>query len=344
MRETEEIQALMLRLSGATGVSGAEEEIASRIEAELPAAAECRRTALGSVEAVLGRGRGKKVMTAAHMDEVGFLVTHVEEDGFVRISQVGGVDRKLYAASCVQVHTAQGTLEGVISSVPPHLRREEKELPASDEVAVDLGLSGEKARELVRPGDRVTVESPAAVLLDGSVSAKALDDRACCAAVILAAEELAGLDLPLEFHFVFTTMEEVGSQGAVTAAWEIRPDYAVALDVSFAVTPDMPERGCGKPGEGVMLGIAPVLSRTETDRVRCAAKERNLPLQYEVMGGSTGTDADGIAASGAGVKTVLFSIPQKYMHTPVETVHPDDVRAAAELLCAYFTDLAKEDC
>lgn len=155
-------------------------------------------------------------------------------------------------------------------------------------------------------------------------------------------EELAGKDLPLELSYVFTTMEEVGSQGAVTAAGEIAPDYAVALDVSFAVTPDVPARNCGKMGGGVMLGIAPILDNGETDRVRRVAKEQELPLQFEVMGGSTGTDADCIAASGSGVRTVLFSIPQKYMHTPVETVAPEDVKATAELLCAYITDLAKD--
>ena len=139
-----------------------------------------------------------------------------------------------------------------------------------------------------------------------------------------------------------STMEEVGSQGAVTAAGEIAPDYAVALDVSFAVPPDVPARNCGKMGGGVMLGIAPILDNGETDRVRRVAKEQELPLQFEVMGGSTGTDADCIAASGSGVRTVLFSIPQKYMHTPVETVAPEDVKATAELLCAYITDLARD--
>ena len=342
MRTIEEIRQLLLELSACTGVSGDEGGIAKKIEELLRPAADCRRTPLGNVIAVQNAGAPKKLMTAAHMDEVGFLVTHIEEDGFLRVNQVGGVDRKLYASSCVTVHTASGPLSGVISSVPPHLRKEEKELPASDEVAVDLGLSGERARELVCPGDRVTIDCEPAVLLDGSVSAKALDDRACCAAVILAAEELAGKDLPLELSYVFTTMEEVGSQGAVTAAGEIAPDYAVALDVSFAVTPDVPARNCGKMGGGVMLGIAPILDNGETDRVRRVAKEQELPLQFEVMGGSTGTDADCIEASGSGVRTVLFSIPQKYMHTPVETVAPEDVKATAELLCAYITDLARD--
>ena len=109
----------------------------------------------------------------------------------------------------------------------------------------------------------------------------------------------------------------------MTAAGEIAPDYAVALDVSFAVTPDVPARNCGKMGGGVMLGIAPILDNGNRPGTPCG-KEQELPLQFEVMGGSTGTDADCIAASGSGVRTVLFSIPQKYMHTPVETVAPED--------------------
>ena len=338
--ERTETRELLLRLSRAAGVSGAEEGIARAIEAELDGIAGCRRTPLGCVIATVGAGRGPKVMTASHMDEVGFIVTHIEEDGFLRVAQVGGIDRKLYASACVTVHTAQGDLPGVIASVPPHLRREEKELPAADAVAVDLGLSGEEARAAVQPGDRLTPDVPPAVLLDGSVSAKALDDRACCAAVILAAKELAALSLPLELDFVFTTMEEVGSQGAVTAAGELAPDCCIALDVSFAVTPDAPAKNCGRLGGGPMLGIAPVLDNALTGLARRTAEEEGLPLQFEVMAGTTGTDADEIAVSGCGVRTVLFSIPQRYMHTPVEVVDPADVEAAAALIVAFCRALA----
>ena len=338
--ERTETRELLLRLSRAAGVSGAEEGIARAIEAELDGIAGCRRTPLGCVIATVGAGRGPKVMTASHMDEVGFIVTHIEEDGFLRVAQVGGIDRKLYASACVTVHTAQGDLPGVIASVPPHLRREEKELPAADAVAVDLGLSGEEARAAVQPGDRLTPDVPPAVLLDGSVSARALDDRACCAAVILAAKELAALSLPLELDFVFTTMEEVGSQGAVTAAGELAPDCCIALDVSFAVTPDAPAKNCGRLGGGPMLGIAPVLDNALTGLARRTAEEEGLPLQFEVMAGTTGTDADEIAVSGCGVRTVLFSIPQRHMHTPVEVVDPADVESTAALIAAFCRALA----
>ncbi len=336
-----EIQTLLTDLSACTGVSGQEQGAAAYIRQFMAPFSHCRTTPLGSLICTIGQGRGKKLMTASHMDEIGFIVTHIEESGFLRIANVGGIDRKLYAASCVTVHTRQGALPGVIASTPPHLRTGgEKTLPAADEVSVDVGLSGERARQLVQPGDRVTLDVPPARLADGSISAKALDDRACCAAVMLAARELAGKDLPLELNFVFTTMEEVGSQGAGTAAGQLLPDYAVALDVSFAVTPDASPKNCGKLGQGAMLGIAPILDNAETGHLIRLAREQELPLQFEVMGGATGTDADRIAAAGCGVRTVLLSIPQKYMHTPVEVVAPEDVKNTARLLECYITDLA----
>lgn len=336
-----EIQTFLTELSACTGVSGQEEGAAGYIRRFMEPFSHCRTTPLGSLICTVGEGRGSKLMTASHMDEIGFIVTHIEDSGFLRIANVGGIDRKLYASACVTVHTARGGLPGVIASTPPHLRSGgDKALPAADEVSVDVGLSGERARELIRPGDRVTMDVPGVLLADGSVSAKALDDRACCAAVMLAARELAGKDLPLELDFVFTTMEEVGSQGAQTAAAALQPDYAVALDVSFAVAPDVSPNNCGKLGGGPMLGIAPVLDNAETDRIIRLAREAELPLQYEVMSGSTGTDADEIAAAGRGVRTVLLSIPQKYMHTPVEVVDPEDVRRTALLLERYITDLA----
>ena len=336
------MQEILRELVSIPGTCGFEHEVARYLYNRLKDQADAIHVdGLGNVIVRRdGAYPGPTLMLSAHADEVGFIVTHIEEDGFLRVAQVGGIDRKLYASACVTVHTAQGDLPGVIASVPPHLRREEKELPAADAIAVDLGLSGEEARAAVQPGDRLTPDVPPAVLLDGSVSARALDDRACCAAVILAAKELAALSLPLELDFVFTTMEEVGSQGAVTAAGELAPDCCIALDVSFAVTPDAPAKNCGRLGGGPMLGIAPVLDNALTGLARRTAEGEGLPLQFEVMAGATGTDADEIAVSGCGVRTVLFSIPQRYMHTPVEVIDPADVEAASALIVAFCRALA----
>ena len=336
-----DVKTLLLELSACTGVSGQEQGAAEYIAAQMSEFTQCRKLPLGSLVCGMGPKDAPVLMTAAHMDEIGFIVTHIEDSGFLRVANVGGIDRKLYAASCVQVHTDTGVLKGVIASTPPHLKKEkEDQLPAADEIVVDIGYSKEQAEKLVHPGDRITFDSLPAALLDGSISAKALDDRACCAAVMLAAEQLRGKDLALRLEFVFTSMEEVGSQGAKTAAQFLQPNYAVALDVSFAPVPDATEKNCGKLFGGPMLGIAPVLDNAETRRLQQVAQQAGIPLQTEVMSGSTGTDADEIACSGAGVHTVLLSIPQKYMHTPVEVVAPQDVQQTAQLLAEYILALS----
>ena len=338
-------EEVLKHLCALPGPSGFESPVAQ-------AAAELLRTLvdevrvdrMGSVVGLrrCGKENAPRLLLDAHLDEIGFLITG-HEDGYLRFAPLGGVDPRMLPDRELTILTQPPRL-GVVACMPPHVQTAEdmnKPQPIKD-LYIDVGLSQEEAERLIPVGTPAVYRAGCTRLGDKLLCGKALDDRACCAAVILAAEELAGKNLPLELSYVFTTMEEVGSQGAVTAAGEIAPDYAVALDVSFAVTPDVPARNCGKMGGGVMLGIAPILDNGETDRVRRVAKEQELPLQFEVMGGSTGTDADCIAASGSGVRTVLFSIPQKYMHTPVETVAPEDVKATAELLCAYITDLARD--
>ena len=338
-----DIRASLAALCGSDGPSGREDQVAEVALSLLrPLVDEGYRDKFGNVIGVrrCGKEDAKRVVLDAHLDEVGLVITGAKE-GFLSFRAVGGIDPRMLPNREVTI-LSQPPRFGLVAVLPPHVQQPgdaNKSTPLSD-LYIDAGLTQEEGEALV--GTFVVPKGPFRSLLGERVSAKALDDRACCAAVILAAEELAGKNLPLELSYVFTTMEEVGSQGAVTAAGEIAPDYAVALDVSFAVTPDVPARNCGKMGGGVMLGIAPILDNGETDRVRRVAKEQELPLQFEVMGGSTGTDADCIAASGSGVRTVLFSIPQKYMHTPVETVAPEDVKATAELLCAYITDLARD--
>ena len=154
----------------------------------------------------------------------------------------------------------------------------------------------------------------------------------------MAAEKLAGRELSCGLSVALTTLEEVGGQGAATAANILSPTHAVAVDVSFGHAPDCPRAKCGEMGGGPMVGVAPVIDNGMSSRLREVAVRENIPFQVEVMGGSTGTDIDGIAVSGAGVRCALVSIPQRYMHTPVEVVHVSDVEAAAELIAAYVAD------
>lgn len=336
MTTTEQI----LTLCKATGVSGGEGgavEAARRMLAPLGA---CEKTPLGSL---LCRVKpvpdsGGHVMLTAHIDSIGMIVTYIDDRGFLRVSNVGGIDRALLLAAQVVVHTAEGELPGVVCTVPPHLTSDDSHLPKIEDVSVDVGLDADEARKRITPGDRITFCSEVRELMNGRVSARATDDRAGCAAVIRAAQKLTERELCCGLTVALTTLEEVGGQGAATAANILSPTHAVAVDVSFGRAPDCPRAKCGEMGGGPMIGAAPVIDNEMFSRLRETAKREGIPYQVEVMGGNTGTDVDGIAVSGAGVRCALVSIPQRNMHTPVEIVHVSDVEATGDLIAAYVAD------
>ncbi len=334
-----EINEMLRRLCSAAGVSGAE-------RGACEAAAELLRRytddvstdSFGCVTGYVGsRDSGRPVLLLeAHIDEIGFIVTYIGDDGFLRVGQCGSTDRRLYAAQTVTVHSAGGAVRGVICTLPPHVASDSKKTMKLDEVAIDIGCtSREEAERLVEPGDRVTIENGITSLLGTRVTAKALDDRAGVAAVLYALELLKGAELPYDIEVLFASQEEVGSRGAVIAAYRSSAGKAIAVDVSFAYTPDAKKHECGEMGGGAMIGISPALDREITAELRGIAEKLGIPWQNEVMGGSTGTDADDISISRGGIRTALVSIPLKYMHTPVEVIDTGDIAAVSKLMAAY---------
>ena len=167
------------------------------------------------------------------------------------------------------------------------------------------------------------------------MSSKGLDDRAGIAAILHCLRKIEGKP-SVNIAVAFCVQEELGCRGVTPAARKLQPDSAIVTDVSFALTPDADPRKCGKLGKGVMIGVSPILSTTMTDRLLELAKEQEIPYQYEVMGGSTGTDADRVTVSLMGVPTALLSIPQRYMHTPIETVDVRDIATVGDLMTAYI--------
>lgn len=334
------IAEILFALCGAPGVSGAEAGAVDMAKKLLSPLGSCEITTLGSLICRMRLPLEDKphILLTAHLDSIGLIVTLIDEHGFLRVAGCGGIDRATVLAARVVVHTQSGPLDGVICTVPPHLDPDDSKLPKIDELAIDVGLSSERARELVFPGDRVTFFQHPAELLNGTVCSGSLDDRAGCAAVIMAARALADAPLGCGLSVALTSQEETGGRGAATAAHLLRPTHALAVDVSFGHAPDSPKHKCGIMGKGVMLGIAPILDNTMFAGLKSVAEASAIPYQVEVMGGSTGTDADGIAASGAGVACAMLSIPQRSMHTPVETVRISDVEATAKLIAAYVTD------
>lgn len=329
---------VLRKLCLSCGVSGSEEapgQVAAALLRQICKRVEC--DGYGNVCAVLSEpAQGRlHLLLEAHIDEIGLVVTQVE-DGFLRVANCGGVDRRLLLAQQVTIHGRED-LPGVIISVPPHLESgaEREKTPELDKIAVDTGLDRETASRLIAPGDKITFYSEFRTLQNGRVSCKAIDDRSGMTAVLYALELLKGKELPCGVSVLFSSQEELGERGAAIGGYRIKPDTAISVDVSFGHTPDAPEHKCGRLGEGPMIGVAPSLSREVTDRLIATAKKEQLPYQLEIMAGETSTDADTIGVQHGGIRTGLVSIPIRYMHTPIETVELCDIEAVGRLLAAY---------
>ena len=332
---------MLEKLCAAAGVSGAETAAAETARELLSRyASDASVDKFGCVHGFIGsRDNGKPtVMLEAHIDEIGFIVTYIDEDGFLRVGQCGGTDRRLYAAQTVTVHTDSGDIRGVICTLPPHVASDSSKTMKTEEIAIDVGFpSREAAAAHVSPGDRVTIDNTPTKLCGTRVTAKAIDDRAGVAAMLYALELVKDKTLSYNVEVLFASQEEVGSRGAVIGAFDSRADIALVTDVSFAYTPDDKKQDCGEMGKGAMIGISPVLDREVTAELKKLAADKKIPCQYEVMGRDTGTDADDISVSHGGIRTGLISIPQKYMHTPVEIVDTADIEAVSRLVAAFLT-------
>lgn len=333
----EDLITLLTELTAAPGVSGCENGIRALASQRLSSLGSCETTPLGSLICRMKTAPAGKphLLLTAHMDQIGLIVTYIDQQGFLRVGGVGGLDRAVLPAAQVEVHTRNGIVPGVICTVPPHLSSDDKTLPKVEDLAVDIGFSREEAEKRVMPGDRVLCVSQPLQLLNGRLCAQALDNRAGCAAILRAAQDLAAADLDCSLSILLSTMEEVGEQGAGTGARLLCPTHAIIVDVSFAHTPDARRSQCGEMSRGVMLGAAPVLDNEMFMKLRETALQKQIPFQFEAMGGATGTDADAVAVAGAGVRCALLSIPLRYMHTPAEVIDPADVDTAANLISAY---------
>ncbi len=295
----------------------------------------------GTVEALNGLTRcltikGKSdyaLLLDAHIDEVGFVVTNISADGFLTVSNLGGIDLRHLPARPVTIHGKQKVC-GVFVSTPPHLDNNDTVIDNISKIKIDTGI-GPKAAELISVGDLVTYRQDAAILNGCFLCGKSLDNRAGVAALILLTERLYKKKLPITVKFLFSDTEELGLRGAKTAAFKSDADEAVIVDVSFGDGPDIPATKCGMLGGGGMIGISPVLNRDITDKLVLLASDNDIPYQNEVMGGKTSTNADVISVSGGGIPSGLVSIPLRNMHTDVEIVRISDILSVVALLEKY---------
>lgn len=333
----DELKEILFRLCSAPGGSGDEEAAAKAAEKEFAKYAEAGTDCMGNLTAAMGNPDSKThILLDAHLDQIGLIVTGIEENGFLRVDRCGGTDRRVLPGSAVMVYGKE-KLYGVVCCTPPHLADgDDDKVMAINKMAVDVGLSHEEAEKLVRPGDRILFAVEPKQLLGTRISSPALDDRVCVAALVRCAQLLSQKPLNCRVTFLCSTREEVGGQGAETGAFAAMPTQAVALDVSFAEQPAVVPEKCGKLGGGPMIGFAPILNRTMGEKLVGIAEREKISYKRDIMGGSTGTNSDEIAVTGAGVPTALISIPLRYMHTPVEVIDLQDVENTAKLLALYI--------
>lgn len=229
---------LLMRLSSAVGVSGREGSVVAMAAEELRALGEVSISPLGDLICTIRQPeKGQKnFMLDAHVDEIGMIVTWIDDEGFLKVSPVGGFDRSLLLASQVSVHTAQGDLPGFICSIPPHLQNGEAKNPKFEDIYIDIGYSKEEAEKRVQPGDIATFVTPTREMHGGFITGKAIDNRSSCVAVMRAAELLGSEDKPYGLSVTLTTREEVGGMGAQAAAYTVNPTHAITVDVGFGWT------------------------------------------------------------------------------------------------------------
>ncbi len=286
---------------------------------------------------VIGRIKGKSdytLMLDAHIDEIGFVVTDIDDKGFLTLQKCGGFDLRSLPAKTVTVH-AKEKLRAVFASTPPHLSSGEKEYTDITEIKLD-SLLGARAKEIVSVGDFVSFNESPRELLGSRVTGKAFDDRAGVACLIELARRLKGKDLPINVCFLLSDMEELGLRGAKTASFKVNPDEAIAIDVSFGDGIGISSEECGRLGKGAMIGFSPVLDKRISKSLTEIAVQKEIPYQTEVMGGKTGTNGDIISLTREGVRTGLLSIPLRNMHSCVEVLDIDDLVSVCDILEQYI--------
>lgn len=332
---------LLRELCEASGPPGAEDRVRDIVRGRLAATADhvddLAMGCLDGVRAPAGEPAGR-LMLAAHMDEIGLMVTHVDDRGFVKFIPLGGWDARTLVGQRVLIHGREDLI-GIVGTTPVHLLDEaaRSKAPKMEDLTIDIGLPGERAQEIVRKGDVATRVRDLAEVGD-LVTGKALDDRVGVY-VMLEGLRTAGPS-QMEVHATATAQEEVGLRGARTAAHRIAPDVAVAIDTCPADDgPGTPKSGPStRLGEGAAIRVmdaSAIGHRGLVDLLIALAEERDIPFQLHVSN-KGGTDTASLQLSGRGAIAGCISIPTRYVHTSVEACHPDDIDAAVALTAALI--------
>lgn len=301
---------------------------------------------LGNIIA-LKKGTGSKdnikIALAGHMDEIGLMVKDIEKNGFLRFTNIGGVDPRTVLGQEVIVH-GKKDLFGVIGSKPPHLQEKSEQNKAikMEDMIIDIGYSKEKVEDLINIGDPITIKRDFTELKGNRLAGKALDNKAGIVAIFECIKELKKLNHESDVYFISTVQEEVSMAGGLVSTYKINPDIGIAVDVGFGKTPELPNNSLDLgAGVGITLGgnIHPNLRK----HLIKIAKEYNIPFQTEVTPGPTGTDARAMQITREGIPSLVLSVPLRYMHTSVEVVDMEDIKNTGKLLAFFIASISKEN-
>lgn len=290
-----------------------------------------------------------KVLLAGHCDQIGLMVQYIDGDGYLYIQPIGGWDMQILLGQYLTVWAKDGPLTGVVARRAIHLLKPEEraKVPDFTDVWVDVGAKNrEEAEALVRCGDPVTFALGYRPLRNGLAASPAMDDKVGLWACMEAVRLLHGRPLTAAVYGVSTVAEEIGLRGAATATYAVNPTVGIAVDVTHATdTPgnDKKTQGDIKCGAGPVLFRGPNISPRVFDRLEEVARAHDIPVQVRGVPRATGTDANAIQIARAGVATALIGIPNRYMHSPVEVIHLDDLSNAAKLLAEFCATVGPDD-
>ncbi len=274
------------------------------------------------------------LMLDAHIDQIGFIVTNVDDNGFLTLKNAGGIDIRALPSRRVTVHGSK-KVTAVFCATPPHLSKGDTAYEDIADIKLDTAL-GSKARDIISVGDYVTFASEPKELLGSRACGRSFDDRTAVACLIAVAERLSKEKLPFNVAFVLSDGEELGLRGIRTASFKIDPQEAIAVDVSFGDGLGINAEECSPLGSGAMIGMAPTLDGEISKKLISLCDNKKIPYTLEVMGGKTGTNADMISVNKEGVKTGVVSIPLRNMHTDCEVVDLKDMESVCDLICQYI--------
>jgi endoglucanase len=290
-----------------------------------------------------------RLMYAGHCDQIGLLVQHIDADGFIYAQTIGGWDPQVLIGQKMLVWTTTGPVNGIIARKAIHLLTEEerKQVVKLKDMWIDIGAKDkDDAARLVKIGDPITMDLGFRPLLNNMASATAMDDKCGLWVCIEALRRAAAKSLNCALYAVSTVQEEIGLRGATTSTYSVDPHVGIAVDVTHATdcpTIDKKSEGDVKLGAGPVIYRGPNMNPVVVDRLMRVAGEANIPYQPAASGRATGTDANTMQISRGGVATALVSIPNRYMHSPVEMISLDDIDRAADLLAAFACDLKPGD-